>query len=580
MKLKKLITGAGLLAGAYAVGNSIGKAAKERRIEEIPVTMAQVTQLAKCNLPLDEPYDNGAARTPPMGWSSWNTFRNRINETLLLEVADAMDRSGLRAAGYQYLNIDDCWQSSQRDANGRLQSDFVTFPSGIPALVRQVNARGLKLGIYSSNGTLTCEDLPASLGNEDVDARTFAEWGIEYFKYDFCHNKTIPMRAPCIEQITVSPIGTGEEAVYGVDDATLADGAVIVEDDKLETGRYIAGLSFGGGSVTFEHVDVPEDGMYVLTLCIRKKSFSNKFAVIEVNGAFATDTVLPPTFAMTKEGRHQVMINLRRGANSIKIYNPIASLFDSAAYQYTKMGLALRDAAKQYAEDAGVPEKKIVYSVCEWGLHRPWQWGRAVGNLWRTTLDIKPFWASILAIYEINVHLHRHAGPGGWNDPDMLEVGNGALSYEENKAHFSLWCMMAAPLILGNDVRRFIREDGTPDTENEAYQIVTNADLIAIDQDPLGAQCRRISTTGMQDILVKPLENGSAAVCFFNKAAESRAFSLRMNAIAAKEFISLPFAERYEATELWSKHSETIGDELTATVSPHGVKVFRIQALV
>ncbi|MCL2106548.1 MAG: alpha-galactosidase [Oscillospiraceae bacterium] len=577
--IKTIIGGLGAATGAYALGKYLGKAAKERKIEELPITGRQVTQLAKLNLPMGEPYNNGTALTPPMGWSSWNTFRNRISEKLVLEIAEAMEKSGLAAAGYQYLNIDDCWQSAQRDPNGRLQADLVTFPSGIPALVRQVNARGIKLGIYSSNGTYTCEELPASLGKEALDARTFAERGVEYLKYDFCHNEVIPMRAPCIEKIAVSALGSGEERYYSVEDAVLEDGAVIVEDEKLETGRYVSGLSFGGGAVVFPGVMAEEDGLYALTLCIRKKSHSRKFAVIEVNGEFAADTVVAPTWAMTKEGRHQLLVRLRAGENEIRIFNPIASRIDSAAYQYATMGRELKKATAEYAGAAGVPEKKITFSICEWGMRMPWKWGRPAGNLWRTTIDIKPFWLSILAIYEINVRLHGHAGPGGWNDPDMLEVGNGGLNFEENKAHFSLWCMMAAPLILGNDLRKFLKADGTPDTANTAYQIVTNADLIAIDQDPLGLQCRRIASTGLQDTLLKPLAGGDVAVCFFNKASETRHFTLRMNTAAAQEYVELPFASSYRVVDLWTKCEGVIEDEFNVNVPPHGVKVFRISAV-
>lgn len=554
------------------------KALSGLNLETLKMGAKQAAQIVKLNLPKGEPYGNGAAQTPPMGWSSWNTFRNRISESLVLEVAEAMEKSGLAGAGYRHLNIDDCWQSAQRDANGRLQPDLVTFPNGMPALVQQVNARGLKLGLYSSNGTLTCEDLPASLGRETIDARTMAEWGVEYFKYDFCHNEALPMRAPCIEKLAVSALGSGRETDYYAVDASLEGGAVIVEDERLESGRYVAGLSFGGGAVVFENVEAEEDGLYAITLCIRKKSHSKKFAVIEINGAFAADTVVPPTWAMTKEGRQQLLLPLRRGCNTVRIYNPIASRFDSAAYQYARMGRELQKAAVEYAARTGLPEKKITYSICEWGLHMPWRWGAGAGNLWRTTPDIKAFWASILGIYEINVRLAQYAASGGWNDPDMLEVGNGGLNYEENRAHFSLWCMMAAPLILGNDVRTFLRPDGTPDTTNAAWQIVTNRDMIAIDQDPLGVQCRRVWTNGMQDTLVKPLANGDVAVCFFNKAAESRHFSLRINAIAAKDFVRLPFAEGYAARELWTGRGEAVAEELHATVAPHGVKVFRISA--
>ena len=580
MAIGKFVTGAGIIAGGYALGRALGKAAKERRIEELPTDVKQVTQMAKVNIDLGDDYGNGAARTPPMGWSSWNTFKNHISESLILETAQAMANSGLRDAGYVHVNIDDCWQSASRDANGRLQSDFVTFPSGIAALARKVNALGLKLGIYSSNGTLTCEDLPASLGHEAEDARTFAEWGIEYFKYDFCHHKILPFRAPCIEKIAVGELGSGSETFYTAEDAILEGGAALVTDDKMETGQYIAGLSYAGGAIVFPQVIAEEDGPHALTLCIRKKSHSEKFAVVEVNGQFACDTIVPPTWAVNKEGRHQLLVSLRRGVNTIKIHNPIASRFDSSAYQYAKMGGQLTKATRDYAQAAGVPEKKITYSLCEWGFNLPWKWGRKAGNLWRTTIDIMPYWASIVAIYEINVLLWAHAGPGGWNDPDMLEVGNGALNFEENKAHFSLWCMMAAPLILGNDLRDFVKPDGTPDTGNTAWRVVTNREMIAIDQDPLGAQCRRIETNLLQDTLVKPLANGDVAVCFFNKASEMRPFSLRMSAVAAKDFVSLPFADRYEVTDLWSKITDTIGGELRCNVPPHGVKVFRVKAML
>ncbi|MCL2445346.1 MAG: alpha-galactosidase [Oscillospiraceae bacterium] len=577
--IKKLVTGAAVIAGGYAVGRWLGNAAKERRIEQLPADAKQLTNMVKFNLDLgEEDYNNGVALTPPMGWSSWNTFHNRINEQLILETAQAMKTAGLVDAGYQYINVDDCWQSSQRDANGRLQPDFATFPSGIPVLAQRVNAMGLKLGMYSSNGTLTCEDLPASLGYEDEDARTLAEWGVEYFKYDFCHHKWLPFRAPCIEKIAVATLGSGHETFYLAENGVLEGNACIVTDEKMESGVYVGGLSYAAGSVTFPNVIADEDGPHALTLCIRKKSHSEKFAVIEVNGQFACDTIVPPTWAVTKEGRHQLIVNLRRGTNAIKIHNPIASRFDSAAYQYAKMGRALKKATADYAAAAGVEEKKMVYSICEWGLNLPWKWGRKAGNLWRTTPDIKPYWQWIMAIYEVNVRLHKHAGPGHWNDPDMLEVGNGGLNFEENRSHFSLWCMMAAPLILGNDVRKFMLSDGTVDPKNATLQIVTNKDMIAVNQDSLGLQARRVQSSLTHDVLVKPLQGGDVAICCFNKSSETKSFSLRLNAVANKDFVDLPFAESYHVTDLWSKQSAVIEDELRCNVAPHGVKVYRVSA--
>ena len=183
----------------------------------------------------------------------------------------------------------------------------------------------------------------------------------------------------------------------------------------------------------------------------------------------------------------------------------------------------------------------------------------------------------MLGIYEVNVRLDKYAGPGAFNDPDMLEVGNDNLTYEENKSHFTLWSMMAAPLILGNDIRAFIKEDGTVDKDNKVLQILTNKDIIAINQDKLGIQCKRIKT-GLKDVLVKPLENNEVAVCFFNKTNSNTLMSCDISDIHNVVSVSLPNAESYTSKELWYKTEEIITDKLTTTVSPHGVKVFRISA--
>ncbi len=527
--------------------------------------------------PIDNVYDNSAALTPPMGWSSWNTFRNKINEDLIYETGKALKDSGLADCGYVYLNIDDCWQSSMRDKDGRLQSDFVTFPSGIKALAEKVNNLGLKLGIYSSNGTLTCEDLPASLGYESIDADTFAEWGVEYFKYDFCHNVPIPSKAPKIEKITVSAKGSSIEKVYLANEAVLSGDAKIVSESSLPSGKYIDGLSSNGGSCEFRNVVADDDGEYILTFCVYKKSNSNKYAEIEVNGSDVFKTVFPPSRGFTPEGRHQVVIRLKKGINTIRIYNPVASRQDSAAIQYTNMGAELKRATKEYAEKNGTEEKPIVYSICEWGRNFPWRWGRKAGNLWRTTPDIRPVWASVVGIYELNVLLYRYAGVGSWNDPDMLEVGNGSLNYEENKSHFTLWCMMAAPLILGNDIRKLMKPDGTVDAENPTFKIISNKELIAIDQDPLGVQCRRIKTNGAEDVLVKPLDGDEFAVCFFNKAGSSSRMNISMNEIISKSFIATQASDEYIARDLWSGEIKNVTDKLEAGVPAHGVRIFRVK---
>ncbi len=523
----------------------------------------------------DEMYNNGAALTPPMGWSSWNIFRHNINESVILEIAKAVKESGLADAGYEYINLDDCWQSSMRDENGKLQGDFSTFPHGIKWLVDQINGLGLKVGIYSSNGTLTCEDLPASLYNEQIDAETFAEWGIEYFKYDYCHHVLIPTDAPYIDSISIIGNGIENELVFKAKDASLKGGAKVVIEEDGNT--YVKGLCSGLGTIEFNNVEVPEDGEYVFTLIMRKNTCKGQFCVVTVNGKDKYDFLIAEQKAFSREGRRQIKIKLKAGTNKVSITNPVASPMDSAAMQYEKMGKELVKATKKYAEENNCEEKKILYSICEWGWNKPWKWGGRAGNIWRTTGDIQPNWASVMGIYEFNVRLDKYAGPGAFNDPDMLEVGNGKLTYEENKSHFTLWSMMAAPLILGNDIRTFIKEDGTVDKDNKVLQILTNKDVIAVNQDKLGIQCKRIKS-GLKDILVKPLENNEVALCFFNKTNSNTLMTCDISEIHNVIEASLPKAESYTCKELWYKTEEVVTDKISTTVAPHGVKVFKISA--
>ena len=523
----------------------------------------------------DEMYNNGAGLTPPMGWSSWNIFRHNINENVILDIAKALKESGLADAGYVYVNLDDCWQSSMRDENGKLQGDFSTFPHGIKWLVERINELGLKVGIYSSNGTLTCEDLPASLYNEQIDAETFAEWGIEYFKYDYCHHVLIPTDAPYIDSISIIGKCMENEIVFDAKDAVLKGEAKVVNEENGKS--YVKGLCSGLGSIEFNNIEVPEDGEYILTLIMRKNTCDGQFCVVTANGNDKYDFLIAEQKAFSREGRRQIKISLKAGVNTVSITNPVASPMDSAAMQYEKMGRELVKATKKYAEENNCEEKKILYSICEWGNNKPWKWGGKAGNIWRTTPDIRPVWGSVLGIYEVNVRLDKYASPGAFNDPDMLEVGNGNLTYEENKSHFTLWSMMAAPLILGNDIRAFIKEDGTVDKDNKVLQILTNKDIIAINQDKLGIQCKRIKS-GLKDVLVKPLENNDVAVCFFNKTNSNTLMSCDISDIHNVVSVSLPNAESYTSKELWYKTEEIITDKITTTVSPHGVKVFRISA--
>ncbi|MEV6792923.1 NPCBM/NEW2 domain-containing protein [Streptomyces sp. NPDC051320] len=362
---------------------------------------------------------NGLALTPPMGFNNWNSTgcSSDFNETMVKGIADLFVDKGLKTAGYQYVNLDDCWALSQRDANGKLVPDPVRFPHGIKAVADYVHAKGLKLGIYTSAGTKTCNSkgFPGALGHEYSDAQQFADWGVDYLKYDNCNNQ-------------------------GVD----------------------------------------------------------------------------------------------------------------AKQRYTTM----RDALKA----TGRP---IVYSICEWGSNKPWEWAGDVGNLWRTTGDISDNWSSMLSILKQNLPLAAAAGPGHWNDPDMLEVGNGGMTDTEYRTHFSMWSIMASPLLIGSDLRK---------ASAATYDIVTNDEVIAVDQDPLGKQGTVLSSDGGRWVVVKEMTDGSRAVALFNETDSPQHISTTAAAVG------LPEAPAYSERDLWQHRTYNTAGSLSATVPAHGTVLLRVSA--
>ena len=351
------------------------------------------------------------AQTPPMGWNSWNKFACNVSEQLIRQAADAMVSSGMQAAGYQYVNIDDCWQVS-RDAQVTIVADAARFPSGIKALADYVHGKGLKLGVYTDAGTLTCEKRPGSLGHELQDAKTYAAWGVDYVKIDWCHAE-------------------------GLD---------------------------------------PE-------------------------------------------------------------------------VQYTKF----RDALAQ----AGRP---IVFSICNWGVKAPWTWGPATGNLWRTTGDIKDTWDRMSVIGFSQNGLEKFAGPGHWNDPDMLEVGNGGMKPDEYRVHMALWALLAAPLLSGNDLRNMT---------SETKKMLTNSEVIAVDQDAKGVQGHRVWDEGPLEIWAKSLADGSSAVGLFNRGESELKITL--------DFKTLGINGRAKLRDLWQHKDVGVADDsYTAAVPKHGVVLLKV----
>jgi alpha-galactosidase len=358
---------------------------------------------------------NGLAKTPPMGWNSWNHFADRVDDQIVRAAADALVESGLAAAGYVYINIDDCWEGG-RDAQGRIVSNS-KFPD-MKALADYVHARGLKLGIYSTPGPITCGGYEGSYGYEEQDAKTFAEWGIDYLKYDWC-----------------------------------------------------------SGS---------------------------------------------------------------------RVYRP-----DEVRAAFQKMGAAL--------QRCGRP---IVYSINA-GAGDSWTWAALAGaNLWRTTDDIQDNWETVSAIGFGQADLAPYARPGHWNDPDMLEVGNGGMTTTEYRTHFSLWCLLSAPLMAGNDLTSM---------SAETLEILSNREVIALDQDPLGKQATRVLAREGIEVWVKPLSNGDRAVGVFNRADVEQTASFSWAEIGLTD---RPRALR----DLWLHADlEPRPEGFTTPVPAHGVVLLRLR---
>jgi alpha-galactosidase len=356
---------------------------------------------------------NGLAPTPPMGWNSWNHFARKVTDADVRSAADALASTGMKSAGYIYVNIDDCWQG-KRDEQGVMHPNE-KFPD-MKGLSDYVHAQGLKLGIYSSPGPKTCAGYAGSLGHEELDAQTYASWGIDYLKYDYC-------------------------------------------------------------------------------------SFRGDFSA-------------------------QV-----------------------AAYQ--KMHEAL--------EKTGRP---IVFSLCQYGMDRVWSWGPSVGgNLWRTTDDISDDYDRMALIGFGQNGLERFAGPGHWNDPDMLEVGNGRMKKDEYLTHMTLWCLLAAPLLAGNDLSKM-----TPET----VAILTNPEVVAVDQDPLGIQGHRVAQEGQLEVWVKPLGDGSKAVGLFNRGESPMPVTAWFRDVGVGDTASV--------RDLWERRDlGTFKSSFTAQVPRHGAVMIKVK---
>jgi alpha-galactosidase len=367
------------------------------------------------------------AFTPPMGWNSWNHFAGNVTDKDIRAAADQLIATGMKDAGYIYVNIDDTWEG-ERDSHGVLHAN-AKFPD-MKALADYVHSKGLKIGIYSSPGSKTCGGFAGSLGHEEQDAKMYAEWGIDYLKYDLCSFR----------------------------------------EDVLDK-------------------QAPND----------------------------------------KAAQMQLMIDA-----------------------YAKMDKALKATGRP-----------IVFSFCQYGWDAVWEWGPSAGaNLWRTTGDVTPDWDRIYSIVSQQAGLSAYSGPGHWNDPDMLEVGNGKLTLVENRSHFSWWALLAAPLLAGNDL---------PNMKPEIHDILTNRDVIAIDQDPLGRQGIRAYSDGEVEIWVRPLSSGALVLGIFD-VGDSRysthPFHLKLS--------KLNLAATQTAKDLWTGKTVQLTDNMPLEITSHDVLLLRI----
>jgi alpha-galactosidase len=430
--------------------------------------------------------------TPPLGWNSWNCFGGNIDEKKIRGAADAMARTGLVDHGWTYINMDDRWEGP-RDAQGR-----ITGSAGFPdmkAMADYIHGLGLKVGLYSSPGPFTCAGAPGSYQHEDQDAQTYAGWGIDYLKYDWCsyQENQILRRAE------------------GFAKALPADADQIMALAKQQYDNTVAWREAG---------QLPPDQAHAA----RQK--------IE-----AANRLLNPQL--------EKLYDHLKGPEHARINTES----DKAPYRVMRAALDKVD-------------RDIVYSFCQYGMGGVQTWGAEIGgNTWRVTGDISANWKSVEQHgFELRKDLAPWANPGHWNDPDMLEVGNGKLTPDENYTHMTQWCMLAAPLLIGTDM---------PKMSPFTISLFSNDEVLAVNQDALGKQGTRLSQHGPAEVWTKPLEDGTTAVAFYNLGETPWDVSVAWSELG----LSGPQPVR----DLWrQKDLGPQADKYTVTVAPHGAELFKI----
>jgi alpha-galactosidase len=460
-------------------GNITGRLAEQGNYK---VTLTATNAKGKDTAAFEIVIGDTICLTPPMGWNSWNCFHKSVDQKKVIAAAEAMIAAGLVDHGWTYINIDDCWQGN-RDEKGFVQPN-AKFPD-MKGLSDAIHGMGLKFGIYSSPGPRTCAGYEGSFDHEDQDAKTYAEWGVDYVKYDWCSYGSVSGLRTLQKCIELLPDRAGELTALGKE---------MLEIDKLGRKR------------------TPEQEA-------KRKELNQKIAGI-----------------LEKIDPNQ--------KKQIDADVPVAP--------YRLFGKSLKKV-----------DRDIVYSLCQYGGAKVWEWGPAVGgNCWRTTGDIGASWGSLSGIGFRQNALAKWAGPGHWNDPDMLEVGSGTLTPDENYTHMTLWCMLAAPLLIGCDMTKM---------DEFVLSLHSNDEVLSVNQDALGKQGYRVKQDGANEVWLKPMADGVLAVALFNRGDKEAEVSIA--------WADLKLEGEQPIRDLWrQKNLSGNAKGLSAKVAPHGAELFRVGA--
>ena len=502
-------------------------------------------------------------RLPAMGWNSWNAFGSGNTEELTKAMVLKIKELELDKLGYKYVVLDDgCYHPERID--GHLKADEVKFPSGFKAMADFVHENGLKFGMYNDIGTKLCSGAEVGIyGFEKTDCEDYIKWDIDFIKVDNCYYMWDNATFADPENAKYSFAPNIRSIYFAGKTYPAASYADITGTCATEKSDYVTSIgTFDGtapdhspvGSRSSElvfEVEIDETGEYelVVNYASGKEEGVGGWLQVAVNDDVVFDRMLPDT-GSPETFKDSAPIKLRfteSGFNKIRIMNHRRQ--ENTLHSYAEI--------RRELENAG--DRDIVFSICEWGKTQPQNWGHKVGDSWRILNDITfqvgadgnhgtaawecDYTTSITSQYNKAVIMDEFSGLGiGWNDPDMLVIGMDGINNIMCRSHMAMWCMLNSPLMLGVDLRRVNKGD-------EIYNIIANKDLIALDQDPLGVQAKRLFTTiscdepdkeyirdnNRIDIIAKPLSDGSIALGFFNLSQEQKEVpSISVNEILEK----------------------------------------------